>query len=66
MKTFSFCVITFEPIFIKTCVDPQNDCHNLGFVKNKHKYGDKKARKGCTQAIYKVSFISKHSLNVII
>ena len=32
-KIFSFCVKTIEPIIAKTCQAPENDCHNLSFVK---------------------------------
>ena len=34
MEIFAFCVITFEPIKVKTCSAPQNDRLNLSFVKN--------------------------------
>jgi hypothetical protein len=30
---FAFCVITFEPIKIQTCLATQNDCLNFSFVK---------------------------------
>ena len=30
----AFCVITFEPIMIKTCIAPQNDHLNFSFVKD--------------------------------
>ena len=39
MEIFEFCVITFEPIFSKTCYAPQNDRRNLSFVKDKHVVG---------------------------
>ena len=59
---FLFCVITFGPIITKICEAHQNDCQNLSFVKGKNKYGGKMARKGHTKAIYKVTFISEHTL----
>ena len=52
MKIFPFCVLTFEPIITKTYQAPQNGCHNLSFVKNKHIWGEKMARKGPTEVIY--------------
>ena len=39
MEIFAFCVITFDPITIKTCLAPQNDRQNLSFVKDEHIYG---------------------------
>ena len=34
IEIIAFCVITFEPIKIKTCSAPQNDRLNLSFVKD--------------------------------
>jgi hypothetical protein len=34
VTSFAFCVITFEPIEVQTFSAPQNDCQNLGFVKD--------------------------------
>ena len=34
VTSFAFCVITFEPIEVKTCSAPQNDRQNLVFVKD--------------------------------
>ena len=62
MKIFLFCVITFEPIISKTCEAPHIDNWNLSFVKDKYTYDEKMARKGRTKAIYKVNFISEHTL----
>ena len=62
MRIFLFCVLTFEPIITKTCEAPQNDCRNLSFVKDNYIYGEKMAKKGRTKAIYKVTFISEHTL----
>ena len=45
MKIFLFCVITFEPIITKTSKAPQNDRQNLSFVKDKHTYDEKMAKK---------------------
>ena len=64
MEIFEFCVITFEPIFSKTCYAPQNDRQGLSFVKDEHTYGKKMARKGRTKVIYKGTFASKQSLNI--
>ena len=36
MEKIAFCVITFEPIKVKTCSAPQNDRLNLSFVKYIH------------------------------
>ena len=33
-EIFVFCVITFEPIEIQTCLAPQNDGLNVSFVKD--------------------------------
>ena len=44
--------ITFEPIKIQTRSASQNDCLNLSFVKDKHTYGKKMARKGPTTVVY--------------
>ena len=49
-------------IKILTCSTPQNDYQNISFVNDKHKYGEKMARKGHTKVIYKAAFISKRSL----
>ena len=62
MEIFAFYILTFEPIISKTCSAPQNDCHNLSFVKDEHTYGKKIVRKGSTKVIYKGTFISKQSL----
>ena len=51
-----FFVITFVPIKIQTCSAPQNDRRNLSFVKDEHRYGEKKARKVVLR-----SFIKGHS-----
>ena len=40
MQIIAFCVITFEPIKIKTCSAPQNDRLNLSFVKYIHVDGE--------------------------
>ena len=40
MEIIAFCVITFEPIKIKTCSAPQNDRLNLSFVKYIHVDGE--------------------------
>ena len=56
MEIFVFCVITFQPIIIKTCKAPQNDRQNLSFVKDKHTYGKKLPEK-----IVQRSFIKGHS-----
>ena len=45
-EIFLFCVITFEPIKIQTCLAPQNDGLNLSFVKYIHLDGGKLARNG--------------------
>ena len=34
LASFSFCVISFEPMMIKTCLAPQNDRLNFSFVKD--------------------------------
>ena len=49
--SFAFCVITFEPIEIQTRSASQNDHLNLSFVKDKHTYGKKMARKGPTTVV---------------
>ena len=59
---FLFCVTTFEPIITKTSKAPKNDCQSLNFLKNRYTQGEKMARKVRTKAIYKVSFISEHTL----
>ena len=56
MEIFAFCVITFQPIIIKTCKAPQNDHQNLSFVKDKHTHGKKWPEK-----IVQRSFIKGHS-----
>jgi hypothetical protein len=56
MEIFAFCVLTFEPIISKTCSAPQNDCHNLSFVKDEHTYGKKWSEK-----VVQRSFIKGHS-----
>ena len=45
-EIFVFCVITFEPIKIYTCLAPQNDGLNLSFVKDNYVDGGKLARNG--------------------
>ena len=50
-EIFAFCVITFEPIKIKTCSAPQNDRLNFSFVKDIYVYGGKVARNGSKTAI---------------
>ena len=62
MKIFLFFAITFQPIITKTCEAPLNDRQNLSFVKDKHSYGEKMARKAHKKAFYKVYFISEHTL----
>ena len=57
MEIFAFCVITFEPIITKT-----SDHNDLSFVKDKHTYGEKMARKGHSRVIYKFSFVSDWSI----
>ena len=47
-----FCVITFEPIMIKTCSAPQNDRQNFSFVKDTCVDGEKLARNGQKTATY--------------
>ena len=37
--SFAFCVITFEPIVIETCLAPQNDRMSLSFVKDTYIVG---------------------------
>ena len=54
--------ITFDPIKILTYSTPQNDHHNLGFMKDKNTYGEKMARKGHSKVIKKFSFISNRTL----
>ena len=50
--------ITFEAIKIQTHSASQNDRLNLSFVKDKHLYGKKMARKGPTTVIYQyLSFL---------
>ena len=61
-NTFCFFAKTHEPIITKACEAPLNDCHNLSFVKDENSYGEKMARKIRTKAIYKVNFISEHTL----
>ena len=51
MEIFVFCVITFEPIKILTCLAPQNDGLNLSFVKDSYVDGGKLARNGRKTAI---------------
>ena len=46
-----FCVITFEPIKIKTHKAPLNDGLNLSFVKDVQIVDEKKARRGCKTAV---------------
>ena len=62
MKIFLFFAITFQPIITKTCEAPLNDRQNLSFVKDKHSYGEKMARKGHKKAFFEVYFISEHTL----
>ena len=62
MEIFAFCVITFQPIISKSCEAPQNDRHNLSFVKDYHTYGKKMARNGRTKDIYKGTFICIQTL----
>ena len=55
MEIFAFCVITFEPIKIKTCFEclaPQNDCLKISFVKAIYVVFEKMARNGLKTAIY--------------
>ena len=63
IKIFPFCVMTFEPIITKAYQAPQNGFYNLCFVKDKYIWGEKMARKGPTEVIYKFSFISNRSLS---
>ena len=49
---FPFCVIIIVPIMIQTSLGPQNVRLNLSFVKDKHTYGKKMARKGPTTVVY--------------
>ena len=46
-----FCVITFKPIKIQTCLAPQNDRLNLSFVKDIYVDGVKLARNGLKTTI---------------
>ena len=46
MESFAFCVITFEPIKIQTCLALQNDGLNLSFVKDTYVDGGELARNG--------------------
>ena len=62
MEILAFYAIAIEPIKIQTHSKSQNDRLNLSFVKDKHTYGKKVARKGRTEVIYKGTFISKQSL----
>ena len=52
MEIFAFCVITFEPIEVQTCLSPQNDRLNLSFVKDIHVDGRKLARNGRKTALF--------------
>ena len=54
MEIIVYHVITFEPT--NTCEAHQNDCHNLGLVKDKHIYGEKMAKK-CRQRSFKKSLL---------
>ena len=51
-EIFAFCVITFEPIKVKTCSAPQNDRLNLSFVKDFYLVAKKMARNGRKMTIY--------------
>ena len=51
MEIIAFCVITFEPIKVKTCSAPQNDRLNLSFVKYIHVDGENLAWNGCKTTI---------------
>ena len=51
MKIFSFCVIICQPSIAKTCRAPQNNRHNLNFVKYEYTCGEKMARKDHTEVI---------------
>ena len=51
MKIFSFCIMICEPIIAKACQAPQNDRHNLSFLKDTNTFGEKMARKGLTEVI---------------
>ena len=44
VTSFAFCVITFEPIEVKTRSAPKNDRLNLSFVNDKHIVGKKMVR----------------------
>ena len=52
MEILTFFNITFQPIEIEIRSASQNDRLNLSFVKDKHAYGKKMARKGPTSVVY--------------
>ena len=54
----NICVLTFEPIKIKTHSAPQNDRLNFSFVKDIHVVCEKMARKGRKTAIYQSQILS--------
>ena len=39
-------VVTFGPIKNQICLDPQNDCQNLSFVRDNYVDGEKMTRNG--------------------
>ena len=51
MESFAFWAITREPIKIQTHSASQNDCQNLGFMKDIYEYGEKVARNSSKTAI---------------
>ena len=52
IEIFAVCVITFEPIRIKTHSAPQHDRLRFSFVKDIHVIRGKMARNGRKTAIY--------------
>ena len=56
MEILAFYAIAIEPIKVQTCSASQNDRLNLSFVKDRHTYGKKMARK-----VVQRSFIKEHS-----
>ena len=59
----AFCVITFEPIKIQTCLAPQNDRRIITFLKDIYLCSwKKKARNGCKTAIWSVANFGDLSL----
>ena len=51
-EAFVFCIITFEPIKIKTHSTPQNDRLNLSFLKDVYSVGKKMTKNGRKMTVY--------------